>query len=444
MVRDSERAVLLVLLAAVGLLLVAGWSPQSIHGPTESPTDPKTVRLGEDGPRVWPYTATGPGFSDGVSPINLAFDDDPETVESLFLEREGDWERRENATGNGTPRRVPEEVVPVGWERGDAASRYVYVSSSSQRGADVPGGEWRTPTYHLFDGDYFGTQKHLRVYDATADGESWTIVQVHSEHWDWFSLAHRVDSVDRPRQRVEEELVDDRRVQRVDREYFGNGDSFDADGWTTVVTLAGVGLLALPVGRRLERLEPWAWVGGPELRGLLLFASLAGAVLGIRAAGLLAETVGVPHGTTSKVLYAALAAGVPLIAVFVGRGLEPRAAFGMGASGFAFGLVVDYAVLSVTVLPLELVVHRVLTVLAVGLLATGLSRPDRREDRRGTERRDGRSGKGARDETGLESAFEDPRGPPGDGTRGPGIGTTGLPVGVALWLLLLAVPHVGL
>jgi len=417
--RDSERAVLLVLLAAVGILWIAGWSPQLIPGPDGNPaTDPETVGLGDDGPRMWPYTATEPEFDDRVSPINLVFDADPETVESLFLERPGDWERRENATGNETLRVPPEDLRVVGWTRGDAASRYVYVTGDD-READVSGGEWRTPTYHLFDGDHFGTQRHLRVYDATVDGKSWTVVQVHSEHWDWFSLTHRVDSVDRPRKSVERELVGDPRVRRIDREYFGNGDSFDADGWTTVVTLAGVGLLAFPVGRRLNGLEPW----GSELRGVVLFLSLAGIVLGIRGAGLLAEAIGVPSEIASKVLYAVLAAGVPLLALSLGRGLEPEAAFRMGAVGFALGLVVDYAVLSVTVLPLALVVHRVLTVLAVGVLATGLARPATGDEPAGTATGDG---------TGT------------DGDRTAVVETIELAVGIALWLLLLVVPHLGL
>lgn len=411
MVQDPDRTVLVVLVFAVGVLWIAGWSPQLVPQPVhEERAEPELVPLDERGPQIWPYTSTRPDFGSGVSPINMAFDEDPKTVRRLFLESGGPW----NATGESEPERSGDPTEPpalVGWHLSGGAARYVYVTEDG----DASGG-WREPAYHLYRGEYFGTQRHLRVFDASVDDRSWTVVQVHSEHWDWFSLTHRVDSVDRPREEVERELFDHRRVDSIERVYHGNGDAFDADGWTTVVTIAGI--LVVPATRRrlpaasdalrdrpdldaiAQRLSRGS-ITGRSARWAGLAMGLAGMVLGVRAAGLAAEAVGLPSGPVSKLLYGTFAVGVPLVALYGGRRLDRSIAFWGGAGGFAFGLIADYAVLSVTVLSLVVAVHRTLAVVAVGVLATALAVP---ED-------DGR-----------------PR----------------LAVGLALWLLVLVVAHVGL
>lgn len=420
---DPDRAVLVVLVVAVGVLWIAGWSPQLVPQPV--PVDegpPGTVSLGDDGPRVWPYTASSPSFRAGVSPINVVFDADPETVRDLFAE-EPDWEATRSLGDDGDA--VPAEDPGLfGWRVRGGDDRYVFVTGD--RGRPDVRDDWREPTYHLYRGQYFGTQDHLRVYDGSVGGESWTLVQAHSEHWDWFSLTHRVDSVERPRERLERELLATDRVERIDRNYYGNGGSFDADGWATVVTLSGA-VLVVPAARRRwsglqdavgsrpilgePRQRPVrALLDRPPVRGVGLAAGLAAVVLGVRGAGLLAEAVGLPFGAVSKALYAAMAVGVPAVALLGGRGLDHTTAFRMGAGGVALGLIVDYALLSVTVLPLVLVVHRTIAVVATGVLATAFSAT-------------GGDGEG-------EHA----------GVRGNGR----LAVGAALWVLVLVVPHVGL
>jgi len=84
------------------------------------------------------------------------------------------------------------------------------------------------------------------VFDASSGDREWTAVQAHAGHWDRFEITHRVDSVEQPRRTIERRAIarpetTASRPGAVRRQYFGNGDSFDGDGWVTAIRLPGIG-----------------------------------------------------------------------------------------------------------------------------------------------------------------------------------------------------------
>lgn len=376
-IRPREAALLALVVSLLVMGAVSGLPSVPLSPAPEEPSPGRLIALDEDGPAVWPYVAAGRSFARPASPINLVFDADPARVQGVFVRGFDEV----NVTASGTPTHPP----PAEWRVLESAPRYAYVSPSPDAV-----GEWREPAYQLHHGSYFGSQSHLRVYDASTGGERWTAVQAHAEHWDWFALTHRVDSVERPRQEIERLLFDDPTVSEVRRVYFGNGDVFDADGWTTVVGLAALvavsGASALS-GRRQDR---WR---------LALLLAVAAVPLLVRVVGVVAGDAGLDHDLVSRSLYVVLVLGTPAAAVLGGRRLPPWEGFALAGAGFAAAVVLDYTYLDVHVVQLPLVAHRSLAAVAVGLLAAGTVDAD---------------------------GLVDPR----------------LAAGLVLWLVAVAVPHV--
>lgn len=377
--REAALLVLVTSIVVMGAMNGLPWVPFWTEPPDTGPGELIELSESDGAPAIWPYVAAGPSFDRPTSPINLVFAADPGRVQRVFVRGFDDV----NVTTGG------ELAHPPGaeWRVLESAERYVYVAPAM--GAD---GEWRAPAYQLHQGSYFGTQSHLRVYDASVGDGRWTVVQAHSEHWDWFAMTHRVDSVERPREEIEKVLFGDPSVSDVRRVYFGNRDTFDADGWTTVVTLATLFVIssATLIPRRPQ-----------DRRRLGLLLGIAAVPLAVRGAGVLAGDAGVSPDLVSRSLYPVFVAGPPLVAVSGGRRLRPWEAFTLATAGFAAAIVLDYTFLDVGVLQLELIVHRSLAAVAVGLLAAGAAILD-------------------------EDASLDPR----------------LVAGGVLWLVVLVVPHV--
>jgi len=316
-------------------------------------------------------------------------------------------------------------------QEGANETRRPYRALPFTGGTEAAGGKWVDETHQLHDGRYFGSRYHLRLYESPFEDDEWVAIQAHSDHWDWFRLRHTVHDTEDAQDYVESEFRGDPAVDTVWRMYLDNQAALGSDGWTTVVDFRGgptplpdarttgsalvVGLFAIkPRSRRLSRCptedsesDPPATAreDGPPLgwwllsklrltgalqsldrlsyrefviltRGLsylLLFASLFGVYLSVRFGGLFLE--GKLQNTSPKViaaaLYPVLAFGLPLAAHGFGRGLQSVRCFAVAALGIGAAVVVDYQHLGVTVLPLDIVLHRIGIATALGLIAAG-------------------------------------------------------------------------
>ncbi|WP_436911726.1 hypothetical protein [Halosimplex marinum] len=105
----------------------------------------------------------------------------------------------------------------------------------------------------------------------------------------------------------------------------------------------------------------------------LLFAALFGCYLFVRFGGIALETrfADISPKVIAATLYPVLALGLPALAHVFGRDLDPVRSFSVAALAVGAAVVVDYRTLGVTVLSLDVVLHRVGVVVAVGLLAAG-------------------------------------------------------------------------
>jgi hypothetical protein len=140
----------------------------------------------------------------------------------------------------------------------------------------------------------------------------------------------------------------------------------------TVVEFAPAAVLlgvALPVGRR-----EWA------VADLAVPLALVAIVLGVRAAGLAAESL-LPAANPklfAAVLFPVLAAGPPGVAVLLARDRPATRTALLAAAGLGTGLVLDLGSVGVRVVPVRLALHRTALVGAIGLFALGVARGDRR------------------------------------------------------------------
>jgi len=333
---------------------------ESAVGDADDGEEPSLVSVGDA--EVWPYVAPAPSFDRRASSINVVVAADPDRIRRYLL-REEAW-NRSNGTGVAEAVEGPEadapldtEVVP--WRDAPGGTRYAYVADEG----------WTAEQYQLHRGTYFGSRHHLRAY-GVQDGE-WTAIQAHAEHWDWFTITHTVDSVEQAQRRVEAGFLGEPALE-VSREPHGNGDTYDADGWTTVVLVALAPLLAR---RRLrDLLRRFGSVATRRnQRRAALAGSLAALPLVVRFGGILFERHLAWLSSTAVVAvwYPVLVVGVPLAAYWFGRRLPKAEAGTLAALGFGTGLVLDYAYLGIGVLPIPVAVHRVVVVAAVGLLAAG-------------------------------------------------------------------------
>ncbi|WP_435175375.1 hypothetical protein [Halorussus sp. AFM4] len=383
--------------ALLALALAAALGGAGPSATADESTSPTLVEVGDA--RLWPYVGPDPSFERRASAINVVVRDDPASVRR-YLAGRGEWNRSDDesvADAQNQSAVVADERVP--WRDAPGAHRYVYVAD---RG-------WTAERYQLHRGTYFGSRDHLRAY-GVRDGD-WTAIQAHAEHWDWFTITHTVDSVEDAQRRVEAPFLGDPAFD-VRRVYHANGDTYDADGWTTVVALALAPLLARRRLRsaigRLRRLATRR-----NRRRVALAAGLAALPLAVRFGGILSERhlPWLSHDAVVALWYPVLVGGTPLAAVALGRRVRPAPAGALAAVGFGAGVVLDYASLGVSVLPIPVATHRSVAVIAVGLLAAGAGARRDRDD--GT----------------------------GSGSGHGGEWTTAFWAGAALWLLVVLAGH---
>lgn len=282
----------------------------------------------------------------------------------------------------------------VYWSDATGSNRYTYV-----RGDQQGSGRWIDEAGQLHDGDYFGTRYHIRFYRVPDGESSWTALQVHREHFDWFRLRHTVGSLPVAQHYVESQFYDQWYVADLHRERFTRGGILNADGWVTVVDvkypdvlrrsfgvmsiLAGLALVGAfggwpsPVDRRDVRKVGRAIP--VDARFVVLAVAVAVVPLFVRLGSLAVERtelVNSPH-VVAGAFYPMLALGLPACAYLLARGVGRQKAFAAAAGGFGVGVLTDYAVLGITLLPVAVIVHRAILVLALGVVAVaGTDRPE--------------------------------------------------------------------
>ncbi|EMA10847.1 hypothetical protein SAMN05443574_10258 [Haloarcula vallismortis] len=323
----------------------------------------------------------------------------------------------------------------VEWGAATGSTRYLYVHDrtlTEDRAGEVirrpyrassytgplgreAAGAWIEETDQLHDGTYLGARHHIRLYESPYESDNWVAIQAHSEHWDWFRLRHTVHDTEAAQNRVEHEFMGEPFADGVWRLYLDNGRGTRSDGWATVIDLEGepepvgpgpmtLGVAGLALGtavrrhrrrhRRTDTAQPPPLSGTPLprwlrsldqldqrlvgrlVRGLsylLLFAVLLGLYLGIRFSGVALEQAfpAVDPKLIAASLYPVLAFGLPGEAYLAGRNLDPVRSFAAAATGIGTAFVLDYQYVAVTVLPLNVVLHRLGLVVALGTVAAG-------------------------------------------------------------------------
>jgi len=314
----------------------------------------------------------------------------------------------EAVTDNETDDRLVDQGVNIGgsnirWSRASGGTRWAYVEDSEGDG------RWITETAQVHDGTYYGQRFHARLYESPDDNESWVAVQAHEEHFDWFTLRHRVHGSQAAQVRMERDFMEVPQInvtEDVRRVYLNNGRSTNQDGWATFVEIAtllaaglalgsivgreGIGRVYESVRRRLdshltavdrkrleaiyERLDIWQFG---------LAAVIIGLVLGVRTGGIMLErqtTLSVYE--IAGILYPFIALGLPIGTYLSATNLERRmdGALVAGAA-FAVAVWLDYGWLDVETIPVDVVVQRMLLTVALGLIAAGAARRAARDSR---------------------------------------------------------------
>lgn len=327
----------------------------------------------------WPFINARQAF-EPTSSINVIVRASAEEVTAALTE-EGRWNRtpsNETDADPGTIRPFEEnETAPAPiWGEASGSARYAYVH-------DGETGEWVREAAQLHVGTYFGERLHLRLYESPAPEEPWVAIQVHSEHFDWFTLRHAVDGIEEPQRALEDEFMDQLGHENVVRVFLNNEGPADADGWATLVELAMVLPFFAATGavgtRAWDRLEPAdqrrllaAWERITP-RAVALAILIAGLYFGVRLGGIALESfTRLPPKSIAALLYPFLALGIPLGTYLIAHGIHRRIDAGITA-GLALGaaVMVDYSVLGVDVLSIGLILQRFGVVFALALFAAG-------------------------------------------------------------------------
>jgi hypothetical protein len=433
--------VIAITLIIVAFLFVGGpsllFSSSIDETVTEEPQEaPELVGLEESDSEFWRFLSPQEEFRER-SPINVIVRGEADEILRVMTEQgDSDWmeidaveeEVEEEAPDEAENATVLEEEhrhatgleggenqsTGILWDEADGTTRYAWIDPGD--GGD---GHWVTETIQLEEGDYYGQRYHIRAYESPNEDDQWVAMQAHTEHFDWFTLRHRVDGVEAAQSKVEADFMDHPGVdpeQDVRRIYIDNVGPSDADGWATVVDLTA--MVALPAGlglagrrrRRagsadgvLEERQPESEPKAePELAQLtvvdrqriqavtdrieaghviLVFAILA-MFLGVRMGGLLLErraTFLTPH-MIAALLYPVIAIGIPVATYLIARGLTSRLDAAIVAAGsLSLAIWLDYGLLGVDVIPLDVVFQRMLVVVALGLIAAGAAKRAVRE-----------------------------------------------------------------
>ncbi|ADB59377.1 hypothetical protein Htur_0479 [Haloterrigena turkmenica DSM 5511] len=458
----------LALLFVGGPSLLFSPSTESVS-PNETEVSPKMTELEDSDSRFWRYLSPEERFKQR-SPINVIVRGDVDDIERVLTEAsDGDWteineteaeagpetytltgdgnrsdDLEDNETAGNEPTvnesTINESTVdappandtdndsaaanessgPVPnleWGDADGGTRYAYLDPGPNES-----GYWTTETHQLEDGDYYGQRYHIRLYESPNEDDQWVIMQTHSEHFDWFTLRHRVHGSQDAQTKVENDFMKHPRVdveEDVHRMYLNNRNSSDADGWATVVDLTGMILLPGAVGlvarrrSRVLRADTGSQIDSErisdrapsaiddhltdvdrrriaaayariEIGHLLLVGTIVGLYFAVRFGGLALEHRAgflTPH-QIAGLLYPVLAVGIPTATYLVAGMLTRRLDAALVAAGsLAAAIWLDYGYLGVDSLPVDVVLQRMLVVVALGLIAGGAAKRATRESR---------------------------------------------------------------
>lgn len=280
------------------------------------------------------------------------------------------------------------------WSEASGSNRYTYI-----RSGEPESGRWIGETDQLHDGDYFGARYHIRFYEVPDGENTWTALQVHREHFDWFRLRHTVGTLPRAQHYVESQFYDQWYVEELNRKRFNRGGILNSDGWATVVDirypdllrqelaamtlLSGLAVVGTISGwassvdrRKLRQLMETAPVS-PRI--VLLALPISAIPLLVRVGSIAVERSGFVNSpdVVAAVFYPFLAIGLPVCAYFLARGLDSEEAFFTAFVALGLGFLLDYSYLEIPVLPIEVIVHRAILLVAIGIVAVaGTDRPD--------------------------------------------------------------------
>ncbi|OIB57667.1 hypothetical protein [Natrialba sp. SSL1] len=340
----------------------------------------------------------------------------------------------------------PVSPTDIPWSQADGATRFAYLDPGTDEQA-----YWTTETLQLEDGEYYGYRYHIRLYESPNPDDQWVVMQTHSEHFDWFTLRHRVDGVEGAQLRLEQDLMAIPGVDQqedLQRIYLDNSGPSDADGWATKVDLTFSPALVVPLllgmllhrrtgmrfrnsarsgqsepstrgWSRLSSIDPRerphddgkrpaqriegqlsaeldehltesdrerlaAAADRIEARHLILAGTILTIILGVRILGIAVDRT-LSFMTVHMIaasLYPLIALGLPIATYVIASGLERRLDAALVAStSLAVAIWLDYSLLGVDVLPLDVIVQRMLVVVALGLIAGGATRRATRESR---------------------------------------------------------------
>lgn len=373
---DAAWVAAALLLAATlsGAVVLAEWPVWGVQ--IDQPDEPELVTVGDAETELWPYTARAQRFQARTLGINVVFYDDPEDVETALRQRSAlRWEEEElnedlannetNATGRVEVDPEAERLEDaIKFRDAEGAQRYAYVEADGE-------GIWLEESYQLHSGTYLGSRMHIRAYNDP-NGE-WTAVQVHDEHWDWFRLRHTVTGISDSQRELEADFMGKPYVDEVVRLPFGNRTA-DGDGWASVIYLAVVPALLLGSAGLFRDVK----IAGRRFilrqrRGLTLGTAVFALYLSVRFLGIAGETLATDLSpkVIAAPLYLLLALGTPAIAYLLARGTNRTWAFAFAAAGLGTAIVIDFAAMGVSLLPIRVILHRVAVVTALGLIAVG-------------------------------------------------------------------------
>ncbi len=198
------------------------------HTGRKERAEPEIVSFEDSDSGFWPYLNSKEAH-EKRSPLNVVVRGDTDRVVRLLARHgEGDWEEAEHdhfeaeelfepggpengsamdPDGDGEANTTVDEVRPVSptdipWSEADGTTRYAYVDPGPDEDT-----YWTTETTQLEDGEYYGYRYHIRLYESPNPDDRWVVMQTHSEHFDWFTLRHRVDGVEDAQSRLEADLM---------------------------------------------------------------------------------------------------------------------------------------------------------------------------------------------------------------------------------------------
>jgi hypothetical protein len=294
------------------------------------------------------------------------------------------------------------DLIPtrIHWTPTAGAVRYAYIDPGQADAYST------TETLQVDDGDYFGRRFHIRLYQAPNPDDEWVALQAHTEHFDWFTLRHQVDGARAAQARVETDLISASQVdlqEDVSRIYVANSGGTDHHGWATLVdvrtaTLAPL-LFVLAIGTRVRRRvaefldRSVSSTGRARLaegrcqvpdRYVGLLITVVSLLIGVRLLGIIFER----HIDQFSVyaiaatLYPLISVGIPVVTYAWARGIRYRLGSAITASfALSAAMWMDYVLVGVETVSFDLLLQRMLMVVALGLLAAGAARRASRDQR---------------------------------------------------------------